>query len=112
MQMPRGDSTNFTFTCVDGAGDPIDVTGATITFTVTDLAGDTVFELANTAGGGSDDEIEATDADGGIFVVKVTSALSDLAPTARWADAVVVTAAETPQTIKVAEHEPFYVTGT
>lgn len=112
MQMARGDSTTFTFTCVDGSGNPIDLTGAAITFVVTDLTGATVLELANEDGGGSDAEIAITDAEEGAFGVKITSALSDLAPTARWADCVVVTAADPPQTIKVAEHEPFYVTGT
>jgi hypothetical protein len=104
MQMARGESKVFTFTCVDAAGEPIDLTGASIAFTVTDLAGATVFELTEDGA-----EVEITDDDGGIFTVEVTSELSDLEPTARWADAVVVTAAG--QTLKVAEHEPFYITG-
>jgi hypothetical protein len=46
----------------------------------------------------------------GVFDVHVTAAQSNLAPEARWADCTVVTAA--PQTLRVAEHVEFYVTGT
>lgn len=108
MELPRGDSRTFDFTCTS-SGTPIDLTGATITFTVYDLDGETVLELANTAGGGGDDEIEVTDASAGEFSVKVTALQSDLEPTARWANCVVVTGAS--QTIRVADREPFYVTG-
>jgi hypothetical protein len=109
MQLARGESKTFTFTVVDSAGDPVDLTGAEITLVVTDLAGDTVLSLANAAAGGSADEIDVTDEDEGTFDVMVTAAQSDLEPTARWARCVVVTGAD--QTLVVAEREPFYVTG-
>jgi hypothetical protein len=112
MQLARGDSGTFTFTVTDSEDAAVDLTDAEIRFTVTDLAGETVLELANTAAGGSDDEIEITGAATGVFDVKITTTQSDLDPTARWADCVVITGADPAQTIKVAEHEPFYVTGT
>lgn len=109
MQMARGESETFTFTCTDSADAAIDLAGATIAFTVTDLEGATVLELTSAG-----EQIEITPNEGetisGTFTVEIAATDSDLDPTARWADCVVVTGAG--QTIKVTEREPFYITGT
>ncbi len=107
MQMARGESKTFTFTVADDAGDPVSLVGATITFTVTDLAGDAVLELSSED---VDSQIVPDEEDDNVFTVEITADDSDLDPGARWADCVVVTGAA--QTLKVTEHEPFYVTGT
>lgn len=107
MQMARGESKVFTFTCVDGDGEPIDLDDAQITFTVTDLDGETVLALSTED---ESSQISVTEPDGGVFTVSITAEQSDLEPGARWADCTVVTGAS--QTLRVAEHEPFYVTGT
>jgi hypothetical protein len=100
MQLARGESKTFTFTCTDSNGTAINLSGATATVTVYDLDGATVLSLAGTI----------TNAAAGVFTVSVSAVQSDLEPGARWADAVVVTGAG--QTLKVSEHGPFYVTGT
>lgn len=110
MQMARGESKTFTFTVTDTAGDPVDLEDAEITFTVTDLEGETVLELSNEGEGSQIAVVEGEDSNS--FTVSITAEQSDLDPSARWARCVVVTDADPPQTLVVAEHEPFYVTGT
>ena len=106
MQLARGETKTFTFTCTDDDGEPIDLTDAEVAFTVRDLAGDPVLALTH-----NDAEVEIGEA--GVFTVSITHAVSKgLAPTARWADCFVVTAADPPQHIQVLAREPFYVTGT
>lgn len=106
MQLARGETKTFTFTCTDDDGEPIILEGASIAFTVRDLAGEAVIEL-------TDEDDEVTIGEDGVFTVKIEHAVSkDLDPTARWADCFVVTAADPPQHIQVLAHEPFYVTAT
>lgn len=104
MQLARGESKTFTFTCTDDDDEPIILTGASIFFTVRNLAGEAELEL-------TEDDEEVTIIEDGSFSVRVAHDVSkDMAPTARWADCFVVTAAVPPQHIQVLAHEPFYVT--
>lgn len=107
-EVSRGESKTFEHTVTDVAGDPVDLTDAEISFVVRGLDG----EIVLTKTSASADEIELTDEDEGIFLVKLTAAeTAALAQTARWADCWVVTGAEDPETLKVADHAPFHVTG-
>lgn len=117
-QFARGASPTFEHTVTSLAGELVDLTDAEIYAVVRDLAGNIVIEHKSVAAGGSTDEIEILDqaasegADKGKFRWKLTTAdTSGLVQTARWADVWVVTAADPPETLKVAERVPFYVTG-
>lgn len=116
--LSRGASPTFEHTVTSLAGELVDLTDAEIYAVVRDLSGAIVLEHKSLAAGGSSDEIEipdqATDSgvDKGKFRWKLTSGVtSNLEQTARWADVWVVTAADEPETLKVAERVPFYVTG-
>lgn len=81
LTMYRGNNKVFRFPVLDQDGNVVDITGAKIWFTVkkaSDLDdandADAIFQRKNQAAGGSDAEIEITDAVNGIFKVKIVPA--------------------------------------
>lgn len=78
IEVYRGDSPTFEITVTDQNGDPVDLTGAEIVFSVKKKLTDTayVFQRKNTAAGGGDDEILIIDAVNGKFRLLLTNAVT------------------------------------
>ena len=72
----KGESKNLPLQAFNNAGSEIDLTSASITFSVKENTSDTspVFTRKNTAAGGNDNEIEVTSATDGLFLVKLSTA--------------------------------------
>lgn len=67
IEIYRGDNRTFKVTVTDGAGGAVDITGATIIFSVKEDISDTDYEIQKTSAQGS--EITITDAGNGIYEV-------------------------------------------
>ena len=78
LYIVRGESKNFPLQAFNSAGGIIDLTSATIIFTVKESTNDVSpeFTRSNTAAGGNDNEVEVTSATDGLFLVKVSQANS------------------------------------
>lgn len=74
LYVVKGEAKNFPFQAFNNAGGVIDLTSATVTFSVKESVSDTssVFQRKNTAAGGSDTEVEVTSATDGLFLVKLS----------------------------------------
>jgi len=74
----RGDHTTYRVTVTDSLGAAVNLTGSTISFSVKykreDTDANALIWKKNTAGGGSDAEIEIINAVGGIFDIKIVPA--------------------------------------
>jgi len=70
----KGESKNLPLQAFNNAGSEIDLTSATITFSVKESVSDSspVFTRKNTAAGGNDSEVEITSASDGLFLVKLS----------------------------------------
>jgi len=73
IKMYKGDNEDIEITLVDENGDPIDLTGSSITFTVKENVADEepVIQRKNEAAGGDDSQIEMTDPANGIFEIHI-----------------------------------------
>ena len=71
----RGEDKNFPLQAFNSSGAVIDLTSATVTFTVKESSASVTpeFTRKNTAAGGNDNEVEVTSATDGLFVVKVSA---------------------------------------
>lgn len=101
----RGASRSFTVEVRDGADQLVDLGTARIYFTVR-VADTVVLAKANTAGGGSDDQIEVLEL--GKFRVKFTHADTDREPMIGVCDGFVVTALE--EYLQAIPNQPFQIT--
>ena len=73
VEIYRGDNRTFKVTVKDGDGNAVNITGASIIFSVKEKIGDTGynFQKKNTAAGGGDSQIKITDAVNGIYEVYI-----------------------------------------
>ena len=71
----KGEAKNIPLQAFNNAGSEIDLTSATITFSVKASVSDVspLFTRKNTAAGGNDNEIEITSASDGLFLVKLST---------------------------------------
>lgn len=107
LELVRGNTRTYTFTCKDEDGVVVDITGSKVWFTVKededlDDAGDTqaVFQRKNATAGGSSGEVEMSDPTNGEFKVYVVgSNTASAEPGNYWFDAKVVTAAGNAYTV-------------
>lgn len=110
FRIHRGTNPTFTFTVLDDAGAPVNLTGAKIAFTARDNAGGLILEKKNAAlTGGGDAQVEITNAAGGVFKIKLTHADTELEPIFGTCDAFVLTAGGT--YYKPVPTQPFEILG-
>lgn len=79
IYITKNEAKNFPFQAFNGSGGVIDLTSATVIFTVKEYVSDTVpvFQRKNTAAGGNDNEVQVTSATDGLFLVKVSQTNSN-----------------------------------